>query len=199
MPFYFMFPLATYLLASIPFGSIIGRRIANVDITDRGSGNIGATNVARELGLKWGIITLILDLLKGFVPLYIANYLLFSDNTIILLISISSLLGHQFSIFLKMKGGKGVATAAGIFLALSPAALLVAVILFVLTVYLSDIISAGSIVAVCSMPLILLMFGKPSPLIIISIITAILICIAHGNNIKRILDGKERKWRSSTS
>lgn len=200
MSFYWvLFLPAAYLIGSIPFGSIISRKIASIDITDRGSGNIGATNVARELGLKWGIVTLVLDLLKGFIPVYLVNYHIILGNIGLILVCISSLLGHQFSIFLKFRGGKGVATAAGIFLALSPGSLSIAVLIFILTIYLSDIISAGSMLAACSMPLILFLSGKSFYLIIASFVMAVLICLAHKDNIKRILKGEERKWRDRIS
>jgi glycerol-3-phosphate acyltransferase PlsY len=189
-----------YLLGAIPFGKLIARRVARIDITHRGSGNIGATNVARELGIVWGVITLILDMLKGFLPAFLyARYFLqagFEFEICLSAIGVSALLGHQFSIFMGFRGGKGVATAIGIYLALSPLACLIAVIIFILTVYIWDFISLGSMLAAILMPVLLAFFGTPQPIMTSSIIVAALICFAHRGNIKRLLKGKERKWRT---
>lgn len=193
------FCLAAYLFGSIPFGKIIAKRVANIDITTRGSKNIGATNVARELGDFWGILTLFLDMLKGYAP--IALYIHYAsqplDNASIYLPSImlSSLLGHQFSIFLKMKGGKGVGTATGIYLAISPLSCLLVVIIFILIVYKWDFISLGSTISASAMPFLLAFFQEDLPLIICSILVAALICFKHRGNIQRIFKGEERKWR----
>jgi len=111
--------IAAYLLGSIPFGLLISQRVVKLDITKSGSGNIGAANVAREVGLKWGIVTLFLDTLKGFIPVICAWYLLKSsaeiNEALIGMIGLAALLGHQFSLYLHFKGGKGVATYLGVF------------------------------------------------------------------------------------
>ena len=195
-----MFMGIAYLLGAIPFGRLIARRVAHIDITQRGSGNIGATNVAREIGIVWGVITLTLDMLKGFLPVFLyARYFLhagFEFETCLSAIGVSALLGHQFSIFMGFRGGKGVATAIGIYLAISPLACLIAVIIFILTVYIWDFISLGSMLAAILMPVLLVFFGTPQPIMTSSIIVAALICFAHRGNIKRLLKGKERKWRT---
>ncbi len=193
------FCLAAYLFGSIPFGKIISKRVANIDITTRGSRNIGATNVARELGNFWGVVTLFLDILKGYAP--IALYVnctaqLLEYTTIWLpLVMLSSLLGHQFSIFLKMKGGKGVGTATGIYLAISPLSCLLAVTIFFLVVYKWDYISLGSTISASAMPFLFGFFKEDLPLIICSILMAVLICHKHRGNIHRIFKGEERRWR----
>ncbi len=194
-----LFCLAAYLFGSIPFGKIIAKGVAGIDITTRGSRNIGATNVARELGTFWGVITLFLDMLKGYAPiaLYI-NYVsqpVESAPICLPLIMLSSLLGHQFSIFLKMKGGKGVGTATGIYLAISPLSCLLAIIIFVLVVYKWDFISLGSMISASGMPFLFAFFEEALPLIICSISMAALICFKHRENIHRIFNGEERKWR----
>ena len=186
----------SYIIGSIPFGVLISSGIAHIDITGRGSGNIGATNVAREVGLKWGLVTLALDLLKGFVPIYIFyNYLHYSSGVGILVVSLSTLLGHQYSIFKRFHGGKGVATSLGIFLFLAPIPAIIALSFFIITVYLTNFISLGSMIAVCSMALILLLSGGAGYLIFTSLITAALICFKHHENISRLLRGEERRWR----
>jgi glycerol-3-phosphate acyltransferase PlsY len=194
-----MFIVTAYLLGSIPFGKLIAKRVARINITQRGSGNIGATNVARELGITWGLVTLLLDMLKGFLPVFLyAHYILQAEieyETCLSVIGFSALLGHQFSIFMKFHGGKGVATAIGIYLAISPLACIVAVIVFILTVYTWDFVSLGSILATMVMPVLLAFFGKSQPLVTSSIIVAALICFKHKGNIKRLVKGKERTGR----
>jgi glycerol-3-phosphate acyltransferase PlsY len=192
--------LASYVIGSIPFGVLVSRKLANTDITRRGSGNIGATNVARELGLKWGLVTLILDFLKGFVPVYLFyQYSESFPNYGVFIVSLSPLLGHQFSLFRGFHGGKGVSTALGIFLAISPVSAGTAVCVFILAVYLTDFVSLGSIIGACSMPLILFLFGGSKYVILSSLIMCALICIKHKDNICRLLKGKERKWRQGPS
>ena len=190
-----IFSISTYLLSSIPFGKIISHKVADIDITRRGSGNIGATNVARELGLKWGILTLLLDVLKGFLPLYLLNLFLPDCPIGLSIVGLSALLGHQFSIFEKFRGGKGVATALGIYLAISPVSCLMALILFILTVSVFDFISLGSIVSAAIIPLFLVLSGKPEAFIIASLIMAALIWVKHKENIQRLIQGEERRWR----
>jgi len=191
-----IFIFLAYIAGAIPFGSIISRRTAGIDITSKGSGNIGATNVARELGIKWGILTLLLDLLKGFIPVFIARtYITNVEGLFLISISLAILLGHRFSIFLKFRGGKGVATAFGIFLALSPTSTIISLCAFVVTVFFYDYISLGSIVAACIMPLTLSILDKPAALIITAFFTAVLILITHSGNIVRIIKGEERKWK----
>lgn len=194
-----LFIAAAYVLGSIPFGKIIARQVARINITKRGSGNIGATNVARELGVTWGLVTLLLDMFKGFIPVFVYTQY-FSQTGVghemgLVSVSISALLGHQFSIFLKFRGGKGVATAAGIYLVISPLACLLACLIFILTVYKWDFISLGSMLSATTMPAFLAIVGKSQILIIASVIVAALICLKHVDNIKRLFKGKERKWR----
>jgi glycerol-3-phosphate acyltransferase PlsY len=189
-----LFSAGAYLLGSIPFGKMIGQKIARIDITQHGSGNIGATNVARALGMKFGIITLILDTLKGAVPILLVK--MTSDSEMaIAAVGLTALLGHQFSIFLKFRGGKGVATALGVFLAVSPQACIAALILFILSVSLFDYVSLGSLVSAASMPIILYLFHYPAVFIVQSLIIALLICFKHGDNIRRLINGNERRWR----
>lgn len=194
-----MFIVTAYLLGSIPFGKLIAKRVARINITQRGSGNIGATNVARELGITWGLVTLLLDMLKGFLPVFLyAHYILRAGiefETCLSAIGLAALLGHQFSIFMRFRGGKGVATAIGIYLVISPLACLMAVIVFILTVYKWDFVSLGSMLAAIVMPGLLALFGKSQPLVTTSIIVAALICFKHKGNIKRLVKGEERKWR----
>lgn len=197
--FLILFAVAAYILGSVPFGKLISRRVADIDITQRGSGNIGATNVARVIGLKWGILTLSLDALKGFIPAILFRLLFPQPELGLSLVGLTALLGHQFSLFCGFRGGKGVATALGAFLAIAPIPSLLALALFVLAVYLSDYVSLGSLVSACAMPLLLLLHGKSETVAIASLIMAILICIKHKENIVRLTRGEERGWRKGRS
>jgi glycerol-3-phosphate acyltransferase PlsY len=193
------FALAAYLLGSVPFGKLIASGVARVDIRQRGSGNIGATNVARELGVKWGLFTLSLDMLKGFLPVAIFARTAsdMGGNDIgLFAVGLLALVGHQFSVFLKFRGGKGVATAVGVYLVISLPACLAGVLVFVLTVYKWHFISLGSILSAAAMPGLLALFGGSQVTVIGSAIVAALICLKHAGNIERLLKGKERKWRS---
>ena len=194
-----IFAIAAYIIGSIPFGKLIARYVARIDITRRGSGNIGATNVARELGMKWGIITLVLDMLKGLAPMVafsLTDSRSGTGNEIALAgIGLCALLGHMFPLFLKFRGGKGVATALGVYLVLSPLSCLGGLILFILVVAIWDFISLGSLTSACAMPLFLILFGKPYPFVWVSLLMALLICFKHKENIGRLIRGEERKWR----
>jgi glycerol-3-phosphate acyltransferase PlsY len=193
---------AAYLLGSIPFGLLISQKVAKLDITKAGSGNIGAANVAREVGLKWGIATFLADTLKGFIPVICAYYLLGSSTEINEalkgMIGLAALLGHQFSIYNRFKGGKGVATYLGVFLAISPISCLLCGMIFVLFVWVWRYISLGSIVASLTMPLCLYFMGHPNVIIIISLILSFLVTFKHRENIRRLVRGNERRWQKST-
>jgi glycerol-3-phosphate acyltransferase PlsY len=194
-----LFAIAAYVAGSIPFGKIIARYVARIDITKCGSGNIGATNVARELGMKWGIITLILDLLKGFVPVVLFSHS-FSQagpfyEAALAGIGICALLGHMFPVFLGFRGGKGVATALGVYLAISPLSCLCSLVVFIIIVMIWNYISLGSMLSAAVIPLFLILFGKPQPLIIGSLIMALLICYKHKVNIQALIRGEERRWK----
>jgi len=196
------FLAAAYLLASIPFGKIIARKIADIDITARGSGNIGATNVSRELGVKWGLITLLLDALKGFFPVFVAGRYLWHPDAMsswgLSAIATAALLGHQFSLFQRFKGGKGVATALGIYLAIAPVPCLIALVLFVAVVYKWKYVSLGSMVSAFSVPILVTLFGKPFPISIGALVIASLIFMKHRDNITRLARGQEHPWRKKT-
>ena len=199
----FYFALGAYLLGAVPFGKIIAGMAAQIDITQRGSKNIGATNVARELGLKWGLLTLALDVLKGLVPVLIFSVCSFKGDTssqmALAAVSLCPLLGHQFSIFMGFRGGKGVATALGIYLALSPIACGLGLLVFLLVVLKWDFISLGSMVSAGSIPIFLTLFHQPKPVVLASLVMAALIYFRHGENVLRLITGEERKWKQRKS
>jgi glycerol-3-phosphate acyltransferase PlsY len=191
--------IGTYLLGSIPSGLLISRKVARLDITKAGSGNIGATNVAREVGLKWGIIALAVDTLKGFIPVALAHSLLWSSGETLEalkgIVGLSALLGHQFSVYNRFRGGKGVATCLGVFLAISPFPCLLSGIVFLTLVSIWRYVSLGSLVAALAMPIWLYLLGYSTPLTVISLIISALIIFLHRGNVKRLIQGNERRWQ----
>jgi len=189
---------ASLVMGSLPFGRLIARKVADIDITQRGSGNIGATNVARELGLKWGVLTLILDLLKGFVPVFVLSHLQPQHQLGHALVGLAALVGHQFSLFQGFSGGKGVATALGVYLVLAPLPALIAMGCFALTVIIFDFVSLGSIISAGLMPVLLILSGKSLTMVFASCLVTALIWIKHRGNMRRLLRGEERKWRRLT-
>jgi acyl phosphate:glycerol-3-phosphate acyltransferase len=191
-----------YLLGSIPFGLLLAKLFSGTDVRKEGSGNIGATNVARVVGPLAGIATLILDIAKGAAAVLAAERLTRDSATWMMLAGLAALIGHCYPVWLKFKGGKGVATAAGIFLVFSPWAFLYAAILFVLVVTYWGYVSLGSISAAAAMPLLLYFFWAPHhapPLVIMfgSLAAALLITYKHRGNIQRLMDGVEPKFSSS--
>lgn len=195
-----LFPIASYLIGAIPFGLLIGR-LAGVDVQAAGSGNIGATNVARLLGKKLGAITLILDCLKGFLPIFLASRMLPEGEgrqTALLLCGILAVVGHMFPIYLGFRGGKGVATGLGVFLFLSPPAIALSVVVFFITVALSGFVSAGSLLASGLFPLWLWLLGEPAGSIACGIGISSLIWVKHHENIGRLIRGEEKSWKKKT-
>lgn len=189
-----------YLIGSIPFGYLIVRATAGGDVRQTGSGGTGATNVTRRAGKTAGVITLLLDALKGVLAIVIAR--LMSDNTdwVVAAAAIAVLLGHVFPVWLGFKGGKGVATGVGVFLALAPVAVLCAAVIFVLVVWLTKFVSLGSILAAATIPLFVWLqsvFIKPvadvKPLLTAAVAGALLIVFAHRGNITRLWNGTESR------
>jgi glycerol-3-phosphate acyltransferase PlsY len=198
----FLIPFAAYLLGSIPFGLLLAKLLGGADVRKAGSGNIGATNVARVAGLVAGMLTLILDAGKGAAAVLLAGRLSNESATWMMIAALAALVGHCFSVWLKFKGGKGVAAAAGVFLVLCPPAFLGAVILFVLIVLLWRYVSLGSISAAAAMPLLIYFFWAPHhapPLVITfgTLAAALLIVYKHNGNLRRLVEGTEPKFSLS--
>jgi glycerol-3-phosphate acyltransferase PlsY len=191
--------IIAYLLGSIPTSYLMGRILKKIDIRKFGSGNIGATNAFRVLGVKVGILTLIIDVAKGFFAIQLGKYILENpDDLFLIFIGLAVILGHIFTIFLKFKGGKGVATSAGVFIALIPIPVFITLVVFILTVWISKYVSLGSLLAALTLFITELIininnsFAEIEILILIFIITVFII-IRHRENIKRILKGNENK------
>ena len=195
-------PIAAYLLGSIPFGLLLTRAFGRGDVRKVGSGNIGATNVARAAGLLAGVFTLMLDVAKGAGAVLLAEKLSNDSASWMTVSAFAALLGHCFPIWLKFRGGKGVATATGIFLVLSPLACLAAVILFVLVVAFLRYVSLGSVSAAAAIPLLIYFLWAPRhapPLTVTlgALAAALLIIYKHRGNLQRLLEGVEPKFSFS--
>ncbi|MDR3257149.1 MAG: glycerol-3-phosphate 1-O-acyltransferase PlsY [Endomicrobium sp.] len=183
----------SYFCGSIPFAYIISRAIGKVDIRTVGSGNPGVTNVFRTVGKCAGIITFIADTLKGFIPVYFA---IFINNSFSYSVAVgaAAMLGHILTIFLNFKGGKGVATGLGVFLALMPLPSLLAFAVFSLVFVFSGYVALGSLCAAISLPLASYFSGYSTESIIFAFAMAVLIIYKHRANIKRLKAGSENRF-----
>lgn len=227
-------PLLAFLLGSIPFGLIIAKA-KGINIREHGSGNIGATNVLRVVGKKYGIICLLLDALKGFIPVVIAINLIritghhpqlafdfaipwslelptgkaFTGQLFHILTGLAAVLGHNYSPWVAFRGGKGIATSAGVFLALMPAGVALLAIIWLLVFLISRYVSVASMVAAAALPLVSY-FGSwfhgkiadgtwNKPLFFFSIIIAVLAVWKHRTNIRRLRDGTESRFTRSNA
>lgn len=183
-----------YLLGSIPTGLLLGK-LYGIDVRSEGSGNIGATNLYRTVGRKVGIITLFGDCLKGFLPVMLA-WQLGLGEPLQAWIGLAAFCGHVFSIFLLFKGGKGVATALGVYLALAPLSVLGALLVFIIFVAVWRYISLGSVVAAAVMPLIIFLRPHSNQLLIATVLISLIVILKHHANISRLLAGTESKFKA---
>ncbi|HXM89586.1 MAG TPA: glycerol-3-phosphate 1-O-acyltransferase PlsY, partial [Candidatus Acidoferrum sp.] len=195
-------PLAGYLVGSIPFGILLTRLFGGGDIRVAGSGNIGATNVTRVVGPIPGVLTLILDGLKGAAAVWLAAHFTNYSATWMTATGVAALVGHCFPVWLKFRGGKGVATAAGMFLALCWPAALGAIGIFLLVVIFSRYVSLGSVAAAASMPLLIYLLwaphlAPPPSVTIGAFAAAMLVVYKHDGNIQRLVEGREPKFAFS--
>ena len=195
MPIGIFITLFGYLLGSVPTGIVLTRLFSKVDPRKSGSKNIGATNIYRTAGKTLGVLTLVGDMLKGAIPIWLAIMWGISDLWIAI-VGLSPIIGHIFPIFLGFKGGKGVATALGIYLVISPIAVLIEFFLFAFIVWKWRIIALGSITCATTIPILIAFFRSDSKAyFILSVIIAALILYRHQSNIARIIQGTENKWR----
>lgn len=203
MPVGIFIALFGYLLGSVPTGLILSKLFTKVDPRKIGSKNIGATNIFRTAGKTLGILTLIGDVLKGVIPIGIAMQWGLTDqwgvsaNLWVAIAGLCPFLGHVFPIFLGFKGGKGVATALGVYLLISPTAVLIELLLFLGIVWKWRFVSLGSITCAITIPILIAFFRSDSrAYFILSVIIAALILYRHQPNISRLLQGTENKWRA---
>jgi len=185
---------AAYLLGSIPTGLLLGKAYG-IDVRKEGSGNIGATNLYRTIGRKVGIMTLVGDCLKGLLPV-LAVKLAGLPFEYTAWVGLAAFCGHVFSLFLRFKGGKGVATALGVFLALAPLAVVVALGLFVLLMLIWRYVSLGSICAAAVMPIAVWALGGGRVLIVVTMLIAVIVIIRHMENIRRLVAGTENRFKA---
>jgi len=185
----FLLVFGAFFMGSIPFGVLIAS-VRGVDLKKEGSGNIGATNVLRTMGKAPALLTLVGDVLKGTIPVLAAKYLL-HNLTVEGIVGLFAILGHNFSLFLRFRGGKGVATSIGVLLAISPYAAVATVVLWLAVISLTRYSSLGAIVSFGSLPLTVYLLDNSGEKLVVSFIIAALLMIRHADNIKRLIKGTE--------
>jgi glycerol-3-phosphate acyltransferase PlsY len=195
-----------YLLGSVPFGYLIVRASQGGDIRQTGSGGTGATNVSRRAGKAAGVLTLILDALKGAAAVLIAGYLVRAEPPIpaswyAAAAAVAVVIGHMFPVWLGFRGGKGVATGVGVFLVIAPIAIAVAGLVFLLVVWITRYVSLGSMLAAMIVPVVIHVWSyavshaDPRPAFTCAVIIALLVILAHRENIQRLIEGTESKFK----
>ncbi len=195
-------PLGAYLLGSIPWALILGRIYAGIDIRRHGSGNVGASNVRRLAGNRLGLVTLLLDAAKGALPAGVSlalesHFSPGQHDTLVALVALAAVCGHLFPVYLGFRpSGKGVATAAGVYLIDCPAACLISAAIFAAVVKLSKRVSPGSLAAAAALPPAVWLFGDKRALLVATWLIAALIIYRHKDNIKRLLKGQEPRLGS---
>lgn len=185
--------IAAYFIGSIPFAYIIVKLVKKIDIRTVGSGNAGATNAARVLG-KWGFISVfLLDALKGFLPVFISLHY-YGQTMITLIVAAVVVLGHTYTVFLGFKGGKGVATGAGVFLALAPAEIGIGLVVFLIVFLATKMVSAGSILASITLLIAVCLMSNWFALKVLTAVIVFFVIFKHRSNIVRIIKGEENKF-----
>lgn len=192
-----------YILGSIPNAVWIGKAFKGIDVREHGSKNAGSTNAARVLGAKLGIFTLVLDISKGAFPVLLTLLLKARSLENILgisgidavLVGICAIVGHSFSVFMKFKGGKAVATTVGVFIVIVPKALLLAAVVFFTVFALTKYVSLSSITGAASLPILVYLLYSDIPYTVFAGVVAFLIIIRHRSNISRLIKGEESKFK----
>jgi acyl phosphate:glycerol-3-phosphate acyltransferase len=198
----YLIPVVAYLLGSIPFGLLIVKLTAGRDIRDVGSGNIGAANVARNAGKGAGALTLLLDAAKGYAAVWLAAYVTHSSIRWMMIAAMCAVVGHIFPVWLKLRGGKGVATGLGVFILISWHAVVLAVALWIIVVFFWHYASLGSIAAAAALPVFMYVlyargFAPPDIVTFGTTFIVSLVLIKHIPNIQRLLAGEEPKIKFS--
>ena len=194
--------VGSYVVGSLPIGLLVAKAAKGVDIREHGSGNIGATNVARIVGVPWGITVFALDLLKGLLPTLAAAHLVpesaYAPPLVVVLCGIAAICGHNFSVFLKFRGGKGVSTSAGVFFYLFPLGAAMAMAVWILAVAATRYVSVGSMLAGIALSAGALTlpddpFDASRYLTAVCLAVTALVLVRHKSNIKRLLAGTESR------
>jgi len=183
--------LACYLIGSVPFSYLFSRYLGGVDIRSRGTGNVGATNVLRTLGMKIALLSLLGDVLKGVLAAWLG--LVFGGESLAALCTVAVVCGHCWPLFLDFRGGKGVATSAGALLVLMPLITLILMVTFVTIIAVSRYVSLGSVCAAVLLPLLVLVMQEPWQYLLMSVLLAGMVLFRHRTNIERLRQGCESK------
>jgi glycerol-3-phosphate acyltransferase PlsY len=196
MPHGLVWLVASYLLGAVPTSHLVSRTFAGIDLRQHGSGNLGATNLYRVLGWRYAVPVALFDIAKGAIPVLLFAPQVSASELFAISCGVGAILGHVFSIFVGFKGGKGVATAAGVMLALTPAALGVAALVWILVVRFSGYVSLGSIAAAAVLPVAVYLLDQPKTpeLLWIDIAVALAVIALHRRNIARLLQGTENRF-----
>jgi acyl phosphate:glycerol-3-phosphate acyltransferase len=188
--------LAAYFIGAFPTSYVVGRAARDIDLRQHGSGNLGATNAFRVLGWKAALPIFVSDIAKGFIPTFFFTRI---DATPLaswaLAYGAAAIIGHVFSIYVGFRGGKGVATGAGVFLALAPLAVLVGLGIWLVLVVVTGYVSVGSIVAAAALPLLVARIGAAPETLALSVVLAAFVIYAHRTNIRRLARGDEHRFR----
>ncbi|MDF2565153.1 MAG: Glycerol-3-phosphate acyltransferase [Massilibacillus sp.] len=192
---FFLASAGAYLIGSIPNGLIIGKLFWQIDLREHGSKNIGATNAYRTLGAKPAALIFIMDLLKGIIGVWLGSYMIGAPLAMILG-GIAAIIGHNWSIFLKFTGGKGVATGLGVIAMLMPQVTIVVFVTWVVIVYLTKYVSLASIVAAMMVPVCSYFFNEPLEYLCFSILAAVFVIYRHKSNVQRLINGNESKIKA---
>lgn len=192
---YIIVILCSYIIGSIPSGLILGKTFWNVDLREHGSKNIGATNAWRTLGKLPGFIVFVADLLKGMIGVYL-GMLLVGTSTAMIIGGIVAIIGHSLSLFLKFKGGKGVATGLGVIIMLMPTVSAIVFIIWLVVVMLSKYVSLASIIAAICVPIFAFVLGMPFEFVAFGVVAALFVIYRHKSNIGRLMNGTENKIKA---
>ncbi|PYR27403.1 MAG: acyl-phosphate glycerol 3-phosphate acyltransferase [Acidobacteria bacterium] len=186
--------VAAYLLGSIPFALILARRWSAVDLRRVGSGNLGAANVMRTSGIAAGMLVAVLDMAKGIAGVMVAAMLTSNNTAASAAAGLAAIVGHIYPVWLRFRGGKGVATACGVFSILTPVAVPPAVAIFLVTVWATKYISLASLLATLALPPLAYVAGSPAPAVTAAFAAAVIILFRHRSNLTRLRTGTERRF-----
>lgn len=188
-----VFLLVAYLFGALPIGLLVGRMVKGIDVRDYGSGNIGASNVWRTMGPLWGTAVFLFDFCKGYFPAHLAGRMHEVSSWLPVLVGLAAILGHNFSPFLKFKGGKGVATSLGVVYGLSPLAAAIGFAVWGLCLFLTRYISVSSIVAAVITSAVLIVRSHDLPHILFALLVSLFVIVKHRPNMTRLKAGTEPK------
>lgn len=187
----------SYVIGSIPSGLILGKTLWHVDLRQHGSKNIGATNAWRTLGKLPGFIVFVADLLKGMLGVYL-GMMLVGSSTAMIIGGIMAIVGHSLSLFLKFKGGKGVATGLGVLIMLMPSVSAIVFLVWLIVVLISKYVSLGSIIAAVLVPVCAFIMGLSFDFVVFGIVAAVFVIYRHKSNIIRLMNGTENKIKAGS-